>query len=139
MDIRPIVLLVEGNESEELLARSAITNSEIDCEVRVARDGIEASHSLFDSGVPAPTLILLELDLPKLNGFELLARIRDHAETKRIPVIIFSTSGDQREVDRCFDLHANSYVIKDKDLDCYLTRLKLVLYYWIAVNRNANA
>jgi CheY-like chemotaxis protein len=138
MKPRPRVLLVEGKENDELRALRVITDSEIDCDVRVARDGIEASGILFESEDQAPTLILLDLDLPKLNGFELLARIRGNDKTKRLTVIVFSDSGEQSEVNKCFDLHANSYVQKDKDLDYYETRLKLMLYYWIAVNRNVN-
>jgi len=139
MGTRPTVLLVEDDANEERLARSAITKSEIDCDVQVARDGVEACHILFDSGDPAPALILLELDIPRLNGFEVLTRIRDRENTKRLPVIIFSSSGEQPEVDRSFDLHANSYVQKHSDLESYETRLKLLLYYWIAVNHNGKA
>lgn len=137
MKSHPNVLLVESNETEEKLALTAITNSGIDCDVSVARDGVEACDILFD-GKPPPTLVLLELNLPKLNGFDVLARIREHDKTKRLTVIMLSNSEEQADVNRCFDLHASSYVHKDKDLECYETRLKLVLYYWMAVNQNAN-
>jgi len=139
METRPTVLLVENDPIEEMLARRAIEKSEIDCDVRVARDGCEACHILFDSGDPAPALILLELNIPKLNGFEVLSRIRGREDTKRLPVIIFSSSGEQLEVDKSFDLHANSYVQKHLDPEIYETRLKLLLYYWMAVNQNAIA
>ena len=138
MEHHPKLLLVEGNEIQEAKARQAITNSEIDCELRVAHDGCEACEILFNGHESVPTLIMLGLDLPKLNGFEVLARIRSCDETKRVPVVIFSASGEKADVERAFDLHANSYVHKDQDLDCYETRVKLLLYYWIAVNRNAN-
>lgn len=139
MKSRPIVLLIEGNESEEMLERLAIKNSEIDCVVRVARDGLEACQILFERGEPPPTFILLDTDLPKLSGFEVLSRIRGGCATKRLPVIIFASPSEQAEIDMCFDLGANSYVHKDKDRDCFETRLKLLLYYWIAVNQNGNA
>ncbi len=139
MEIRPNVFLVESNETDEMLARRAIAHSGIHCDVRVARDGAEACEALFGGANPAPSLILLALNMPIMDGFEVLTRIRANENTKRLPVVVFSNSDNQIDVDRCFDLHASSYVQKDKDLDCYETRLKLVLYYWIAVNRNGNA
>jgi len=139
MKSRPIVLLVEGDENEELLARQAITNSEIDCDVQVARSEAEVCKMLFESGNPPPTLILIDLDAHGLNGFRVLTLIRDHELTKRLPVVVLSESGNQADVSRSFDLHVNSYVQKDDDLDFYETRLKLLLYYWFAVNKNGNA
>jgi len=139
MGSRPNVLLIEGDAAQEALARKAITNSEIDCDVRVARDGVEACDMLFDSASPAPNLVLLALAIPKINGFEVLTRIRHCEETSRLPVVIFSSSEKQADIDKCFDLHANSYVQKVKDPEIYETRLKLALYYWIAVNTNGNA
>jgi CheY-like chemotaxis protein len=113
-------------------------NSEINCKVRVAHTGKEACEMLFDSGEPLPAFIILALDLPELDGCGVLTRIRNHNETKRIPVIVLSNSNESSIAGACFDLHANSYVHKDPDLEVYETRLKLVLYYWIAVNRNVN-
>jgi len=139
MELRPTVLLVEGDAADELRARKAITNSEIDCDVRIARDGLEACKMLFSEDASVPTLVLLALELPKLNGFEVLIRIRSCAETGRLPVIVFSSSGKKADVGKCFDLHANSYVQKNKDAELNETRLKLLLYYWIAVNQNGHA
>ena len=138
MESRPTVFLVEGNEAAEKLARTAISKAGIDCELIVAHDGVEACDLLF-GGRPAPALVLLELNLPKLNGFEVLARIRNCAATKRMTVVMLSESDEQSDVRRCFDLHASSYVHKDEDLECFESRLRLVLYYWMVVNQNANA
>ena len=121
-----------------MLARRAITKSEIDCDVRVARDGAEACHMLFDNGASAPDLILLELEIPKIDGFEVLSRIRSREDTARVPVIVFGTSGSKEHIDRSLDLHANSYVWKDTDPALCEARLKLVMYYWLAVNENGN-
>ena len=136
MQSKPNVLLVEGDSAEELLARMAITSSEVDCDVRVARDGAEACLMLSDREHPSPTLILLELAIPNGSGFDVLKRIRNCEATRRVPVIIFSSSEKQSDIDKCFDLHANSYVLKVKDHEINSTRLKLALYYWIAVNQN---
>ena len=92
---------------------------------------------LFDSNDPAPSLILLDLHLPKLNGFEVLQRIRGREETKWLPVVVFSNSGQDEDVRMSCDLHANSYVQKDIDIDAYESRLKLLLYYWFGVHRPA--
>ena len=138
METRPTVFLVECNEKAEMLARTAILKSGINCDVTVAHDGLEACDLLFD-GRKVPDILLLELDLPKLNGFEVLSRIRNFEQTKRLTVVMLSHSVDQADVHRCFDLHANSYIHKDEDVECYESRLKLVLYYWIVVNQNANA
>ena len=82
-------------------------------------------------------LILLDLHLPKLNGFEVLQRIRGREETKWLPVVVFSNSGQDEDVRMSCDLHANSYVQKDIDIDAYESRLKLLLYYWFGVHRPA--
>jgi two-component system response regulator len=138
MQFRPIIFLVEGNETEEVLTRQAITNSGMDCDVRVARDGVEACTILFESHEPPPTLILLDLNISKLSGFDVLTRIRAEEKTKRLPVIVFSATAEPSVIYKSFDLHANSFVQKDEDLECFETRLKLLLYYWIAVNKNVN-
>jgi CheY-like chemotaxis protein len=138
MKYQPSVLLVDGNSVEEALVRKAIQSSETDCSLHVAKDGIDACKILFESGDRLPTFILIELNAPRINGFELLTLIRQRTETHRIPIIILSQNGDDSDVSRCLDLGANSYVQKDKDLDLYEARLKLLLYYWIAVNRNVN-
>jgi len=138
MQLRPRVLVVEGDVTDENLTRRAITSSGIDCEVQVAHDGVEACQILFDSGDPPPSLVLVALRLPKLSGFEVLTRIRSHPDAKRLTVVAFSRSDDQADVDKWFELCGNSYVHKDKNFDLFETKLKLVLYYWIAVNRNVN-
>ena len=139
MSARTKILVVEGNATQELLTLLAIKNSGIECDVQVVRDGIEACLVLFDRTIPSPTLVLMELNLPKLNGCEVLCRIRNHFETKVMPVIIFTESNSISDIEHCLDLHANSYVVKDKDLERNETRLKLLLYYWVAVNQNVNS
>jgi two-component system, response regulator len=130
------LLLVEDNDVEELIARRAISRSEIGCQVQVAKDGVEACKILFDSDQPLPWLVLLDLNLPRMDGFEVLEKIRSFEATKRLPVVVFSTSDDEFDVRRSFELHANSYVQKAIDPQEYESRLKLLLYYWMAVNRS---
>jgi two-component system, response regulator len=137
MSPRKSLLLVEDDANEEMIALYAIKKADIGCDVRVARDGVEACHILFESDDPAPSLVLLDVHLPKLNGFEVLQRIRGREETKRLPVVMFSNSGQAEDVSMSCDLHANSYVQKDIDIEAYETRLKLLLYYWFGVHRPA--
>jgi len=137
MKPRPSVLLIEGDAADEALIREAIAKSELHCDVRVARSVAEASVTLFESAEPAPDLVLVELDIAKLNDYELLTRIRSHKSTKRVPVTILAPPGRQAEIDKAYELHVNSFVEKDLDPECLEARVKIVLYYWIAVNHNA--
>jgi DNA-binding response OmpR family regulator len=134
MESGPSILLVEDNAFDEGTARRAIARAGIDCPVRIARDGAEACSELFDSSEPAPTLVLLDLTLPKVSGFEILQRMRDTDGTRRIPVVVLSGTDNERDVARSYDLAANSFLHKDNDLEVFNSRLKLVVFYWMAVN-----
>ena len=138
MNSTSTILLVEDNEAEELLACRAISHTDVGCKVHVCRDGAEACAFLFDGADKPPAIVLLDLNLPKIGGFEVLRRIRSLDRTKRLPVVILSSSDDKDDVDMCFDLHANSYVHKDVDAACYESSLKLLVYYWMAVNRSSS-
>lgn len=133
----PTVLLVEDNELEAMVAERAIFRADVGCNVQVARDGVEACNYLFESNNPAPFLVLLDLKMPRVDGFEVLERIRASESTKRLPVVVFSTSDEEQDVHKSFDMHANSFVQKALDPETYETRLRLVLYYWMAVNYSA--
>jgi CheY-like chemotaxis protein len=128
------ILLVEDDENERILAMRAIEQAGTDCEVSICRDGVEACDHLFDSGHAPPSLILLDLKMPKLNGFEVLERIRTSSRIYRTPVVILSSSDDPRDIDRAAELYANSYVYKHPDPRVYRSSLKLLLYYWMAVD-----
>lgn len=137
MPNRAAILLVEDNDSEEMLALRAIKKADVNCEVFVARDGEEACRVLFEGEGPVPELVLLDLHLPKVDGFEILERMRRDDATRRVPVVILSSSGEPQDVTRCFELHANSYVQKESDYHMYNSRMKLLLYYWLALNEKA--
>jgi CheY-like chemotaxis protein len=135
---RPTVLIVEGDPAAEARARRAITDTDIECDVLIARDGDKACELLFDGVNGAPTLVLLDLAVPKTNGFEVLARIRGCGATKRLPVVVISSSTRKSDLEKSLDLQANSFIQMGEDPEINETRLKLMLYYWIAVNQNVN-
>jgi two-component system, response regulator len=128
------VLLVEDNELEQILAIRAIEKTELDLHVAIARDGDEACRLLFESQAPVPSLVLLDLDLPKVSGLQVLERIRGTEETRQVPVVVLSSCGDAEKIKRCYELGANSYVHKELDAEAYDSKMKLVLFYWTAVN-----
>jgi two-component system, response regulator len=128
------ILLVEDNETDAMLSLRAIRQSHVRCEVVHAEDGSEACKHLFENPHYSPSLILLDLKLPKVNGFEVLERVRGTERTKRLPVVIFSSSAAETDLKRAFDLHANSYVQKNVDPDLYEKQLGVVLHYWSSVN-----
>ena len=134
---RPQIFLVEDNEMEQTLARRALVRADLDCDLRFAWDGAEACEILFDEKIRLPDLILLDLHLPKLNGLEVLERIRADDRTRHIPVVMLSSSGDNNDVKESYALSANSFVVKHSDQDTYDSLLKLVLFYWLGVNRAA--
>src|SRR5688572_32075058 len=109
------ILLVEDDSRDEALTLRALKKSNIVNSVVIARDGVEALDYLFgetSSGkpYPLPQLVLLDLKIPKLDGLEVLKRIRENERTKLLPVVVFTSSSEQEDIVKSFDLRANSYV-----------------------------
>jgi len=94
---------------------------------------------LFEGDAAVPTLVLLDLAIPNTSWFDVLARIRGCEATRRLPVVIISPSDRQPDLDKSFEFQANSFVQMGESQEIDATRLKLLLYYWIAVNKNVNA
>ena len=135
-----IILLVEDDRNDEELTLRALRKHTPNVVV-VTRDGAEAIDFLFATGdyegrdpSISPNLILLDLKLPKLNGFEVLRLIREDARTRRIPVIIFSSSTLEQDILDSYLLGANSYVCKPVDYDNFSETLKRVTAYWFSLN-----
>ena len=136
------ILLVEDNPDDELLTRLALKKSQVCNEVVVVRDGAEALDYLFatgthegrrDSGV-MPQVILLDLDLPKVDGLEVLMRIRSDERTRRVPTVILTTSEDQQDLVEGYGLGANGYVRKPLDLDQFRAAVGQLGLYWMVLN-----
>jgi len=139
-----VILLVEDNPDDEALTLRALKQNQIMNEVVVAHDGVEALDYLFGEGaqsrseeLQAPQVILLDLKLPKLDGFEVLRRIRSDPRTKRLPVVILTTSNEEQDRLKGYDLGANSYVRKPVEFTEFTHAVKQLGLYWLLLNQNA--
>ncbi len=135
------ILLVEDNPDDEALTLRALKKNNIANEVAVARDGVEALDYLFAEGSHAgrdpaqlPEVVLLDLKLPKLDGLEVLKRLRADPRTRRIPVVILTTSSEERDIAASYDLGANSYIRKPVDFDQFLAAVHQLGLYWLLLN-----
>jgi two-component system response regulator len=135
------ILLVEDSPDDELLTLGAFRKNGFDLSIVVVRDGAEALDYLFGAGKYAgrnvsqrPTLILLDLKLPKLDGLQVLERVRAEEHTRHLPVIVFTTSNEQRDVEQAYHLGANSYIRKPVGLDQYVQAIQQVGTYWLSLN-----
>ncbi len=133
------VLLVEDDTVQICVVQAVVADlPQLDL-VAVARDGLEAiallRRRLRSSGESLPDLILLDLNMPKMDGFEFLAELKATPILRRIPVVVFSTGNDQEDIDRAYDGGANSYVLKSARFDDLKRSLELVATYWISATR----
>lgn len=139
-----MILLVEDNARDEALTLRAIKKNNIANEVVVTRDGVEALEYLFGTGKYAgrdlnvmPKMVLLDLKLPKVDGLEVLQKIRADERTKRLPVIIFTSSSEQEDMIKSYDLGANSYVRKPIEFEEFLEATRMLGLYWLVVNESS--
>ncbi len=137
-----VILLVEDNPDDVDLALRAFRKSGLHHTVVVARDGAEALDYLFCTGAHAgrdgsrmPRVILLDLKLPGMNGFEVLQRIRADERTRLLPVVVLTTSSEDRDIIECYRKGANSYVRKNVDFDQFSRSLHQLGSYWLGLNR----
>ena len=139
-----MILLVEDDPRDEALTLRALTmNHNVD-EVAVVRDGAEALDFLFGTGAHAgrdmsvtPKVVLLDLKLPKIDGLEVLRRMRLDPRTARLPVVIFTSSSEDEDVISSYSLGANSYVRKPVDFEQFLEATKQLGLYWLGINQTA--
>lgn len=135
------LLLVEDNPDDEELTLLAFEQSQITNEVVVARDGVEALDYLFGTGMYAgrdisdmPALILLDLQLPRINGLEVLQRLRADNRTKLLPVVILTTSNEQRDLITSYSYGCNSYIRKPVDYNQFVAAVQHLGMYWLILN-----
>ena len=135
-----VILLVEDNPDDETLALRALKKNNIQNEVVVARDGAEALDFLFATGAYAgrvrgnPQIILLDLKLPKIDGLEVLRRIRADDRTRLLPVAILTSSKEEQDVINGYKLGANSYIRKPVDFDQFSESVRQLGLYWLILN-----
>ncbi len=131
------ILLVEDNPDDELLTIRALRKSKMLNEIIVAHDGAEALAYLFgeeNSLQPMPELILLDLRLPKVDGLEVLRQLRQHPRTKLLPVVVLTTSDEERDVLQSYNLGANSYIRKPVDFAQFMHAIQQLELYWLVLN-----
>lgn len=136
-----VILLVEDNPDDEALTLRALMKNNIMNKVVVARDGVEALDYLFGTGAHAgrdvsdqPQVVLLDLKLPKVDGHEVLRRIRANDRTRLQPVVILTTSNEDRDIISSYQLGANSYIRKPVDFDQFMEAVRQLGLYWLVLN-----
>lgn len=139
------ILLVEDNPDDELLTLRALKKNNIANDVVVARDGQEALDYLFSEGSyagrerPLPEVILLDIKLPKVDGLEVLRRIRADEYTRRIPTVILTTSNETMDIETSYDRGCNSYIRKPVDYEQFLEAVRELGLYWLVLNKSAKS
>ncbi|ORB85851.1 two-component system response regulator [Mycobacterium kansasii] len=137
---RPIdILLVEDDPGDELITREAFEHNKVKNRLHVAHDGEEGLNYLYRRGefhdAPRPDLILLDLNLPKYDGRQLLEKIKSDPDLSRIPVVVLTTSAAEEDILRSYKLHANAYVTKPVDLDQFMTAVRQIDEFFLQVVR----
>ncbi len=143
-DQRPI-LLVEDNPDDEALTLRAFAKNKIGNPVVVARDGVEALDYLFGTGSHAgrdlrvmPAVVLLDLKLPRVDGLEVLRRVRADVRTALLPVVVLTTSKEQQDIHEAYSLGANSYIRKPVDFERFIYAVGQLGLYWLSLNEPAD-
>ncbi|HEX5538164.1 MAG TPA: response regulator [Methylophilaceae bacterium] len=134
-----IILLIEDNPDDEALTLRALKKNNIASKVRVMRDGQEALDYFFgpeSSANPIPTVVLLDLKLPKVNGLEVLRRLRAEPRTNMQPVVILTSSIEEQDIISGYKLGANSYIRKPVDFDQFMEAVRQLGLYWLVMNEN---
>jgi two-component system response regulator len=135
------ILLVEDNPDDEELTLRALKRNNISNPIVVARDGVEALDYLFGTGRYAgrdagliPVVVLLDLKLPKMDGLEVLKRLRGDSRTRLTPVVVLTTSREERDIVESYSLGCNSYIVKPVDFDQFIEAVRQLGIYWLLLN-----
>lgn len=139
------VLLVEDNSSDAELTVRALKKNNLTNRLHIARDGADALDFLFARGAYSnragsqlPKVVLLDMKLPKMSGLEVLAAIRTDARTKVLPVVMLTSSKQEPDIQRCYALGVNSYIVKPVDFEAFVQAVTQAGLYWLLVNQPPN-
>jgi two-component system, chemotaxis family, response regulator Rcp1 len=131
------ILLVEDNAGDVRLTREAFKEAKLRNQLHVVSDGVEAMEFLRHKGAYAkavrPHIVLLDLNMPRMNGREVLAAIKNDPDLRRIPVVILTTSEAETDIAKAYDLHANCYITKPVDLDQFLKVVQAIEDFWVTI------
>lgn len=137
-----VILLVEDNPDDEALAIRALKRHHIGNEIVVAHDGVEALDYLFGTGMYAerdinfkPSVVLLDLKLPRMDGLEVLRRLREDERTKLLPVVVLTTSSEEQDLLDSYSLRCNSYIRKPVDFIQFSEAIRQLGMYWLLINQ----
>ena len=140
--VEETIKIVEDNPNDEELAMLAFKKANLHKDVIVVRDGAEALDYIFCRGkykgadcFPPPKFILLDLKLPKIHGLEVLRQIKSHPENMKIPVVVLSSSKQERDIIECYELGANSYIVKPVDFSKFTDIVGQLGEYWLSLNQ----
>jgi CheY-like chemotaxis protein len=134
MDSTKLILLVEDDPDHELLTIRALKKSNVANDVRIARDGEEALNLLLGENAIKPQVVLLDLKLPKIDGLEVLRRIRQNDATRMLPVVVLTSSDEERDVVRSYQLGVNSYIRKPVNFTDFAEATRQLGMYWLVLN-----
>jgi len=136
------ILLVEDNPNDLELTLHAFKKNGLAQRIQVARDGVEALDFLFRRGAFAnaeeaqyPKMILLDLKLPKIDGIEVLRQIKSDPKMRRLPVVVLTSSRQDRDIDECYNLGVNSYIVKPVDFEKFMAAASILGTYWLSFNQ----
>jgi two-component system response regulator len=135
MTMKPI-LLVEDNSDDEMLTLRALKKNNITNDVIVARDGVEALDYLFGGGGKnaRPQIVLLDLNLPRVNGLDVLRRMRADDRTKLLPVVVLTSSKEEEDIARSYAIGANAYVRKPVEFSAFSDAVRTLGFFWLLLN-----
>jgi two-component system response regulator len=132
-----VLFLVEDNQSDEKLTVRAFKKHGVVDQIDVARDGEQALAYLLDASRPLPAVVLLDLKIPKIDGLEVLKRLRAHDRTRLIPVVVLTSSKEQEDLVRSYSLGANAYVRKPIDFSEFAEAARTLGLFWLVINEPA--
>ena len=141
-ELRPI-LVVEDNPKDLELTLAALAKCQLANEIHVARDGVEALDYLFHRGAFAdrrpgdPAVVLLDLKLPRVDGLEVLEQVKKHADTQRIPIVMLTSSREERDLITSYSLGVNSFVVKPVDFNRFFEAIQDLGMFWAVINHPA--
>jgi CheY-like chemotaxis protein len=131
------ILLVEDNPGDVRLTQEVLKDGKVRNNMHVVKDGVDAISFLQQTGeyagAPRPELILLDLNLPKKDGREVLAEIKADPDLKNIPIVVLTTSSAEQDIFRSYDLHANCYITKPVDLDQFIRVIRSIEDFWLTI------
>lgn len=131
-----LIVLVEDNPDDQTLTLRALKKQNVANEIIVLNDGVEALEFLLDPEKPLPNLVLLDLKLPKLDGLQLLRRLRNEPRTQVLPVVVLTSSDEDRDVIEGYRLGANSYIRKPVDFNQFTEAVRQLGLYWLVLNQS---